>query len=111
MADFLRKRADDGLLSSTEEVALSREIAYQNGVMSLVLDNELQLDKINEIKADILAFLRERFTVEKFSIEARVAPTEVKRGPYTPKEKFEFLAAKNEHLIELRRRLSLDTDL
>ena len=111
IAQFLKKRGEEGILSSTEEVMFAREIDFQDGEMSLVLDNELQLEKLNEIRGDLAAFLRERYAFDRFSIDARVSPTEIKRGPYTPKEKFEFLAAKNEHLMELRRKLNLDTDI
>ncbi len=108
--DFLERRSVEGLSSSTEEVALSRPIELQDGVMSLVLDNDLQLEKLNEIKGELLYFLRSRFAADGLKIEGRVAPSEVKRMPYTPKEKFEYMVTKNETLIELKRRFGLEID-
>ncbi|ODS84452.1 MAG: DNA polymerase III, subunit gamma and tau [Cytophagaceae bacterium SCN 52-12] len=108
--DFLDKRNAEGLSSSTEEVALARPIELGNGVMSLVLDNDLQLEKLNEIKGELLYFLRSRFAADGMKIEGRVAPSEVKRMPYTPKEKFEYMVTKNETLIELKRRFGLEID-
>lgn len=108
--DFLDRRSTEGLSSSTEEVALTRPVQLQNGTMSLVLDNDLQLEKLNEIKGELLHFLRSRFAVDKMIIEGRVAPSEVKRMPYTPKEKFEYMVTKNENLIELKQRFGLEID-
>ncbi len=108
--DFLDRRNAEGLSSSTEEVALNRPIQLQDGVLSLVLDNDLQLEKLDEIKGELLYFLRSRFVADGMKIEGRVAPSEVKRMPYTPKEKFEYMVAKNENLIELKRRFGLEID-
>lgn len=110
IGDFLQQRIRDGISSSTEEVALSRPIQVQGEELRLVLDNDLQLEKLSEIKGDLIGFLRSRFSVGKLRIEGRVAPSEVKRMPYTTKEKFDFLAEKNANLLELKRLFGLEID-
>lgn len=108
--DFISQRIKGGLSSSTEEVALSRPIQLQGNVLSLALDNEFQLEKLNEIKGDLIFFLKNRFSIEKIRVEGRVAPSEVKRMPYTTKEKYEFMAEKNASLHDLKRLLGLEID-
>ncbi|GAA4436846.1 DNA polymerase III subunit gamma/tau [Ravibacter arvi] len=108
--EFLSQRNSLGLSTSTEEVALSRPVRFDGEELSLVLDNDLQLEKIMEIKGELIHFLRNRFSVGRIRVEGRVAPSEVKRVPYTAKDKFDYLAAKNENLLELKKRLGLEID-
>lgn len=108
--EFIRYRMSMGLSSSTEEVALSRPVHLNGEEMSLALDNEFQLEKLNEIRGELINFLRSKFSFGRMNVSGRVAPTEVKRMPYTPKEKFEFLAEKNSALLELKRLFGLEID-
>jgi DNA polymerase-3 subunit gamma/tau len=107
---FVDYRTTNGLSSSTEEVALNRPIHLNGDELSLALDNDFQLEKINEIKGELIAFLRSRYTTGKLRLEGRVAPSEVKRMPYTTKEKFDFLAEKNPSLLELKHLFGLEMD-
>ena len=96
--------------STTEEIALRKEFRLQGFVIEVILDNDHQLEAIQGMRYDLLGFLKSRFNESRLDINPRVAPQEVNRLPYTPAEKFSFLAEKNPHLLELRQALGLDVD-
>jgi DNA polymerase-3 subunit gamma/tau len=96
--------------STTEEIALRKEFRLNGFVIEVILDNDHQLEAIQGMRYDLLGFLKGRFNEAKLDIAPRVAPQEVSRLPYTPAEKFNFLAEKNPYLLELRQTLGLDVD-
>ncbi|GAB2794452.1 DNA polymerase III subunit gamma/tau [Rhabdobacter roseus] len=96
--------------STTEEVTLNREIELEGTLIRLALDNDLQKETLQALKGTLLGFLRKRFNEPGLRLEERVAPQEVKRMPYTPSEKFNYMAEKNPHLRELQQALGLDVD-
>ncbi|HEV7379334.1 MAG TPA: DNA polymerase III subunit gamma/tau, partial [Dyadobacter sp.] len=96
--------------STTEEIALRKEFRLSGHTIEVILDNDHQLEAIQNMRYDLLGFLKNRFNEPKLDINPRVAPQEVNRLPYTPAEKFSFLAEKNPHLLELRQALGLDVD-
>ena len=96
--------------STTEEIALRRSFSLVDHSIEIALDNDHQLEAIQGMRYDLLSFLKARFNTTKLDINPRVAPQEVQRLPYTPVEKFNFLAEKNPQLIELKQVLGLDVD-
>lgn len=96
--------------STTEEITLRKEFKLADNIIEIVLDNDHQLDAIQSMRYDLLGFLKSRFNVAKLEINARVAPQEVNRMPYTPAEKFNYMAEKNPHLLNLKQALGLDVD-
>ncbi|REA56707.1 DNA polymerase III subunit gamma/tau [Dyadobacter luteus] len=96
--------------STTEEIALRKEFRLHGFIIEVILDNDHQLEAIQGMRYDLLGFLKSRFNESRLDINPRVAPQEVNRLPYTPAEKFSFLAEKNPHLLELRQALGLDVD-
>lgn len=96
--------------STTEEIALRREFKLVDHSIEIALDNDHQLDAIQGMRYDLLGFLKARFNTPKLDINPRVAPQEVNRLPYTPAEKFNYLAEKNPQLLELKQALGLDVD-
>ena len=96
--------------STTEEIALRREFKLVDHSIEIALDNDHQLDAIQGMRYDLLSFLKARFNAPKLDINPRVAPQEVNRLPYTPAEKFNYLAEKNPQLLELKLALGLDVD-
>ncbi len=96
--------------STTEEIALRREFKLVDHSIEIALDNDHQLDAILGMRYDLLGFLKARFNAPKLDINPRVAPQEVSRLPYTPAEKFNYLAEKNPKLLELKQALGLDVD-
>ncbi|MCE7042574.1 DNA polymerase III subunit gamma/tau [Dyadobacter sp. CY312] len=96
--------------STTEEIALRKEFRLDGFSIEVILDNDHQFDAIQGMRYDLLGFLKSRFNEPKLDIAPRVAPQEVSRLPYTPAEKFSYLAEKNPHLLDLKQALGLDVD-
>ncbi|QRR01821.1 DNA polymerase III subunit gamma/tau [Dyadobacter sandarakinus] len=107
--DFAEQRRAAGN-STTEEIALRREFKLEGTQIEIALDNDPQLDAIQHVRYDLLSYLKSRINVPRLDITARVAPQEVNRLPYTPAEKFNYMAEKNPFLLELKQALGLDVD-
>ncbi|HEV7348665.1 DNA polymerase III subunit gamma/tau [Telluribacter sp.] len=103
----IRKQERDSI---TEEVTLNREVELAGTSIRIALDNDLQKETLQDLRVDLLTFLRQRFQEPALVLEPRVAPQEVKRMPYTPLEKFNYMAEKNPYLRELQQKLGLDVD-
>ena len=96
--------------STTEEISLRKEFKLTGHIIEIILDNDHQMDAIQGMRYDLLGYLKNRFNEPKLDINPRVAPQEVSRLPYTPAEKFNFMAEKNPLLLELKQALGLDVD-
>ncbi|KAA0989520.1 DNA polymerase III subunit gamma/tau [Dyadobacter aurulentus] len=107
--EFAEKRREEGN-STTEEITLRREFRLEGSSIEIALDNTHQLEAIQNARYDLLGFLKSRLDAPKLDINARVAPQEVNRLPYTPAEKFNYMAEKNPYLLELKQVLGLDVD-
>jgi DNA polymerase III subunit gamma/tau len=105
-AEFRKQQHD--IIS--EEVTLNREVQLEGTTLRVALDNDFQKQTLHDLKGDLLTFLRQRFQEPQLTLEARVAPQDVKRMPYTPQEKFNYMAEKNPYLRELQQALGLDVD-
>lgn len=107
--EFSQRRLQAGN-STTEQITLNREIQLNGTVIEIALDNDHQQDAVMNMRYELLGFLKARLDAPKLDINPRVAPQEVNRLPYTPAEKFNFLAEKNPYLLELKQALGLDVD-
>jgi DNA polymerase-3 subunit gamma/tau len=105
-AEIRRKTKD----STTEGIALNRAVDLVDFTIQIALDNDPQLDAIQGMRYDLLGFLKSRFNAPKLDINPRVAPQDVQRLPYTPAEKFNYMAEKNPYLLQLKQALGLDVD-
>ncbi len=94
--------------SMTEQTILNRDLTLTNNVIEILLDNDLQQETLSNLKAELMVFLRRKLQNSDVQVAHRVAPSEVKRVPYTAQEKFEALAAQNPSLLTLQRALGLD---
>jgi len=79
-------------------------------VFELVLENKTQENVFKEDKPNILNFLRSKLKNFNIEIQTRTEEQSGLRKPYTPLEKFQFMAAKNPELAELRKRFNLEID-
>lgn len=107
--EFSQKRLQAGN-STTEQITLNREIQLNGMTIEIALDNDHQQDAVMNVRYELLGFLKSRLDAPKLDINPRVAPQEVNRLPYTPAEKFNFMAEKNPYLLELKQALGLDVD-
>lgn len=96
--------------STTEQITLNREFQLNGTTIEIALDNDHQLDAVANARYELLGFLKARLDAPKLDINPRVAPQEVNRLPYTPAEKFNYMAEKNPFLLELKQALGLDVD-
>ncbi|GAA4401231.1 DNA polymerase III subunit gamma/tau [Nibrella viscosa] len=96
--------------SMSEQVILNREIVLDGTTIHIVLDNRLQADLMNEIKPDLLGYLREHLQNGKIQVEHRVEVQDTKKMIYSPQDKFNYLAQKNPALYDLRKALGLEVD-
>lgn len=96
--------------STTEQITLNREFKLNGTTIEIALDNDHQLDAVAGARYELLGFLKARLDAPKLDINPRVAPQEVNRLPYTPAEKFNYMAEKNPYLLELKQALGLDVD-
>ncbi|WP_159470874.1 DNA polymerase III subunit gamma/tau [Dyadobacter sp. 3J3] len=103
----IRKRTKD---STTEGIALNRAVELVDFTIQVALDNDPQMDALQSMRYDLLGYLKSKFNAPRLEINARVAPHEVNRLPYTPAEKFNYMAEKNPYLLELKQALGLDVD-
>ncbi|MGV3604746.1 MAG: DNA polymerase III subunit gamma/tau [Dyadobacter fermentans] len=107
--EFSQKRQLAGN-STTEQITLNREFQLNGTTIEIALDNDHQQDAVMNMRYDLLGFLKSRLDAPKLDINPRVAPQEVNRLPYTPAEKFNYMAEKNPYLLELKQALGLDVD-
>jgi hypothetical protein len=76
----------------------------------LHLHNPVQESMLNNLKIDLINFLRERLRNQSIQIVGELRAADERKVIYTNREKFDYLAQKNPMLKELKERLGLDTD-
>lgn len=107
--EFAEKRRIAGN-STTEEISLNKEFKLEGTSIEIALDNTHQLEAMTNVRYELLTYLKSRIDAPRLEINPRVAPQEVNRLPYTPAEKFNYMAEKNPYLLELKQALGLDVD-
>ena len=106
---FAEKRKQAGN-STTEEITLNKGFSLAGKTIEIALDNTHQLEALQNARYDLMSFLKSRLDAPDLDLNPRVAPQEVNRLPYTPAEKFNYMAEKNPYLLELKQALGLDVD-
>jgi DNA polymerase-3 subunit gamma/tau len=106
---FAEKRKQAGN-STTEEITLNKGFSLSGKTIEIALDNTHQLEALQNARYDLMSFLKSRLDAPDLDLNPRVAPQEVNRLPYTPAEKFNYMAEKNPYLLELKQALGLDVD-
>ena len=89
------------------------QINEQECTIKSSLDNQVQVDRLNEIKLDLMAFLKKECNNNAIQIFVEVSTDKTpSRGKlYTDSDKFEFLAEKHPFLLEMKKKFGLDTDI
>ena len=66
---------------------------------------------MNEIKQELLTYIRKRLNNGKIALTTTIDRDLSKaKTPYTPKEKFEHMAVKNPDLLQLKKQMDLAID-
>jgi DNA polymerase-3 subunit gamma/tau len=103
------RRAQDKM---SEYTVLNRAVSADAGhVITLTVDNPVQIAQFSDFKAEFMTELRRRTGYPGLTVQAEVAtaaPTG--RKLYTSNDKFAYLAEKYPALQEMKQRLGLDAD-
>ena len=91
----------------SEETVLKREISLKNEIISLSLENKLELSIFEDLKNKLHSFLKKKFN-KNIEIITNVNVKKKEKTIYTNKDKFEFLSKKNSNLEKLKNKLGLD---
>jgi len=76
----------------------------------IAVENKIQENLFKEEKPALLNFMRTTLKNFELDVTPRVDEKVVEKKPYTNTEKFQYMAAKNPDLIELKKRFNLDFD-
>lgn len=82
-----------------------------DNLISLVIDNKVQGDELNNKRTDMLQFLSQRLQNDLIRFETSLSQSDDIRRPYTDQDKFAALSAKNPSLLKLKKELDLELDL
>ena len=88
------------------------EVPRQIGkyLFEIIVETKVQENLFKTEKPAILNFLRSTLRNFDLDVVARVDEQAVVKRPYTSQEKFQYMAAKNPELLELKKRFNLDFD-
>jgi DNA polymerase-3 subunit gamma/tau len=78
--------------------------------IEITIENKLLEDEIFQKKTEMLGFLRQRLDNFKLDLTAKVAEKSKGSRPYTDKDKFDKMAAKNPSLLKLKEELDLEIE-
>ncbi|MDK2978215.1 MAG: polymerase subunit gamma/tau [Bacteroidales bacterium] len=83
----------------------------ENYIISFVIDNNLQEQKINEIRNELLTYLKQE--LQNSAIDLKLIITELEDDSnklYTSEDKFKHMLTKNENLGKLKQEFNLDLE-
>jgi hypothetical protein len=91
---------------------LTQPYELKNNQVVVTLLSPVHETMLNNIKADITAFLRDRLKNNSIQVLGilKEAADDGKKVYYTARDKFDYLVEKNPVIRELKDRLGLDTD-
>lgn len=80
-------------------------------IISIEFESQLQVDLFNDIKNDLILFLRRTLDSKGLTINSIINVQENgKNKLYTVEDKFKFLSEQNPKIINLKQQLNLDFD-
>lgn len=93
-------------------MVLNQEVnLLDDGVtVPLVMTNSLQMDKLNEIRVELIQYLRRELHNAHINVKAELVKEEKQRKLYTASEKLNYLIEKNPQVGLLKEKLGLDPD-
>lgn len=93
-------------------MVLNQEVnLLEDGVtVPLTMTNSLQMDKLNEIRVELIQYLRKELHNSRINVTAELVKEERQRKLYTASEKLNYLIEKNPQVGLLKERLGLDPD-
>ena len=89
-------------------------VLQNNRTVIITVGTQSHSQLLNDERDNMIAFLKNKLEKKNIdltiNVDSEKAKIENKKRPYTPTEKFEFMANKNPILRELRDELKLETD-
>lgn len=83
----------------------------ENHVVSFLIDNNLQKEKINEIRNELLSFLKTELKNSTIDLKLIITDLEEENNKlYTSEDKFKHMLSKNEDLNKLKQEFNLDLE-
>ncbi len=82
-----------------------------NSIVSFLIDNNLQQEKINEIRNELIAYLKAELKNTSIDLKLIITDLEEENNKlYTSEDKFKHMLSKNENLIKLKQEFNLDLE-
>jgi DNA polymerase-3 subunit gamma/tau len=102
----------EGRLSLHAALVKRKPELKENFQVLFVLDNTSLEKDVNDIKMEFMGFLRRKLNNSQVQLSTTIdkAGIDTAKVPYTSKEKFDHMAAKNPLLNELRKQLDLEIE-
>jgi DNA polymerase-3 subunit gamma/tau len=83
----------------------------ENNTVSFIIDNNLQEEKINEIRNELLAYLKFELKNSSIDLKLIISDNEEETNKlYTSDDKFKHMLSKNDNLIKLKQEFNLDLE-
>ena len=83
----------------------------ENNLISFVIDNNLQEVKINEIRNELLAYLKKELKNSLLDLKLIITDTDEENNKlYTTEDKFKHMLEKNDSLGKLKQEFNLDLE-
>jgi len=109
--EFTLKLQQDGRITLFAAFTKRQPELKENSIIEFAIDSSAIEKDITDIKQDLLGFLRQRLNNGAITLQTSIArEATTSKTPYTPKEKFDYLAAKNPAMHELKKRMDLEID-
>jgi DNA polymerase-3 subunit gamma/tau len=89
---------------------LTQPYNLDGGKVTIQLLNAVQESLLNNLKSELITYLRETMRNHTILVGGHLLETEDKKMMYTARDKFEVLLEKNPALREMKDRLGLDAD-
>lgn len=106
---FAEQKKTEG--KDAEYAVLKQEFKLKDKcTIVLTLTNSVKINILDRFRSDLITYLKTELDNGSLELETELIEEDVKRVPYTNKEKFEHLAQKKPILNELKKRLGLDPD-
>jgi hypothetical protein len=109
-AEILRYVDNHPSMDVMAKNTLKSDFELREHAIEFMLANPLEKEKVETEKGALLQHLRTSFATADLSISYHVNVAKGSSRPYTPKEKFDAMIAKNPQLGKLKEKLGLDTD-
>lgn len=85
-----------------------RKIKIDKNVITINFDSEIQLQQLDDVKEDLMYFIRSRVQNKTITLKANLQEQNEKEMMYTSAQKFDSLKEKYPIIDELKKRLGLD---